>query len=189
MPTTKFFPENSGIISIMKRNVTKLVVHCTASPDNLDIGAREINEWHVTRGWSGIGYHWVIRRDGTIEAGRPEESSGAHVKGHNHDSIGIVWVGTDNIEDEQMDALRTKVKELCYRYKLNKEDVYGHYEFDSGKTCPNLKMDDFRNSLIGRSQKKETTSQADLLPDGPSEDDIETSLEELENSILDEDML
>jgi N-acetyl-anhydromuramyl-L-alanine amidase AmpD len=172
----------------MSRAIRKIIVHCTASPDSLDIGAAEIRDWHVNgNGWSDIGYHWVVRRDGTIESGRPEERSGAHVKGHNSDSIGIVWVGTNKCEDKQLDALITKVKELCYRYNIDSKEVYGHYELYSGKTCPNLKMDDFRKSLSHK--ENSTASQGDLLPDGPSEEDMEISLEEIEKDILGDDML
>jgi len=153
----------------------------------MDVGAKEIRDWHVNgNGWSDIGYHWVIRRDGTIEAGRPEEKSGAHVKGHNSDSIGIVWVGTNKIEDKQLDALVTKVKELCCRFKVNNKDVYGHYELYSGKTCPNLKMDDFRKSLASTGISERPSDQ---LPDGPSEDDMELTLAELEDDIFGDDML
>ena len=171
----------------MSRTIKKLIVHCSASPDSMDVGTKEIRDWHVNgNGWSDIGYHWVIRRDGTIEAGRPEEKSGAHVKGHNSDSIGIVWVGTNKIEDKQLDALVTKVKELCYRFKVNNKDVYGHYELYSGKTCPNLKMDDFRKSLASTSISEQPSDQ---LPDGPSEDDMELTLAELEDDIFGDDML
>lgn len=162
----------------MNRVIKKIVVHCSASPDTMDVGAKEIRDWHVSgNGWSDIGYHWVIRRDGTIEAGRPEDISGAHVKGHNSDSIGIVWVGTNKIEDKQLDALITKVKELCYRFTIENKNVFGHYELYSGKTCPNLKMGDFRKSLV-------VDLPSDQLPDGPSEDDMNITLEEIEKEIL-----
>lgn len=63
----------------------------------MDIGASEIRDWHINKnGWSDIGYHYVNRRNGLIEIGRPIEVAGAHVKGHNYDSIGICMVGGVN---------------------------------------------------------------------------------------------
>lgn len=76
------------------RAITKFVVwHCSATRPGLDIGAHEIREWHLSRGFDDIGYHLVIRRDGTLETGRSLDSIGAHVAGHNADSVGICMVG------------------------------------------------------------------------------------------------
>lgn len=78
----------------MKRSTTDLIViHCSATKPSQDIGVKEITEWHVAKGWAGIGYHFVIRRDGQIELGRPLEDVGAHVQGHNSTSVGICMVG------------------------------------------------------------------------------------------------
>ena len=65
-----------------------LVVHCSATPASRDIGAKEIDLMHRQKGWRCIGYHYVIRRDGRVEAGRPENEPGAHVEGHNGHSLG-----------------------------------------------------------------------------------------------------
>ena len=73
--------------------VRKLVVHCSATPPDMDIGAAEIERWHRAGGYLRIGYHLVIRRNGVVEAGRPLDEPGAHAAGHNHDSIGICLVG------------------------------------------------------------------------------------------------
>ena len=59
----------------------------------MDIGATEIRQWHIKRGWSDIGYAIVIRRDGRIEWGRHCDDVGAHVVGHNHHSIGVCMIG------------------------------------------------------------------------------------------------
>ena len=64
-------------------SIRYLVVHCAATPPEMDIGAKEIDLWHRQRGWSGIGYHFVIRRDGRVEAGRPLDRPGAHAQGFN----------------------------------------------------------------------------------------------------------
>lgn len=78
---------------VAREQTRAIVYHCSATRPNLDIGAREIREWHIARGWADIGYHIVIRRDGTIEWGRHPAAIGAHVAGHNTDSIGVCLVG------------------------------------------------------------------------------------------------
>lgn len=83
------------------RKITHGFIHCSDTPPGMDIGAAEIRDWHVNgNGWSDIGYHFVIRRDGTVEPGRDRdhdgdiwEEIGAHVAGHNTTSIGICLVG------------------------------------------------------------------------------------------------
>ena len=77
------------------RDITEVVVHWTATYIDQDIGVEEIHRWHQEKGWSGIGYHYVIRRDGSIWRGRPVNYVGAHAKanGHNNRSIGVAFVG------------------------------------------------------------------------------------------------
>jgi N-acetylmuramoyl-L-alanine amidase len=135
------------------RQIREIVVHCTDSPDDLDIGLAEVNEWHRQRGWlspSGIscGYHFIIRRDGRIEVGRPLSEIGAHAKGHNRASIGICWVGRREITPKQKSALKALVVRLKGLFSVDLEKVLGHYEVDGGKTCPNLDMVKFRAELI-----------------------------------------
>ena len=73
------------------RKVNKIIVHCSATLVEQKVNAAIIRSWHMSKTppWSDIGYHFVILRDGKVEAGRPIERAGAHVRGHNHDSIGI----------------------------------------------------------------------------------------------------
>jgi len=132
------------------REIKKLVIHCSDTQDSIDIGAREIRDWHMNdNGWSDIGYHYVIRRNGTVENGRKPEIKGAHVRNHNSDSIGICWIGRNDIDDKQLKSLQVLVKALCFKYGLDiTEDVYGHYELDSKKTCPNLDMNKFRAEIL-----------------------------------------
>lgn len=100
------------------------------------------------KGWTDIGYHYVIRKSGMVDKGRPLDKQGAHVRGHNGDSIGICWVGLDDLNAKQLRSLKAIVKTLMIRYKLDIDDVFGHYEFDSNKTCPNLDMNKFRAELL-----------------------------------------
>lgn len=70
-----------------------IVVHCSATPPEANIGVDDIRKWHKAQGWADVGYHYVIRRDGTVEHGRNVSFQGAHVEGHNHESIGVCLVG------------------------------------------------------------------------------------------------
>jgi N-acetyl-anhydromuramyl-L-alanine amidase AmpD len=115
------------------RPIRKLVVHCAATPPSADIGRKEIDRWHRQRGFLCIGYHYVIRRDGRVEEGRPEEQAGAHVEGHNRDSIGICMVGglaedgktpEDNFTPAQYVSLEAVLRGLRGRYA--QADILGH---------------------------------------------------------------
>jgi N-acetylmuramoyl-L-alanine amidase len=123
------------------RKINKIVVHCTATPEGRPVSVEEIDSWHKQRGWSQIGYHYVVQLDGTINQGRPLNISGAHVKGHNKGSIGITYVGgcdadmnpKDTRTDAQIDSLEYLIGFLCASYPGS--EVYGHRDF-STKACP-----------------------------------------------------
>lgn len=80
------------------RTITFIIIHCSAIPPYQDSSAETITRWHIARGFKTIGYHYVIRRDGTIENGRPLEQVGAHCQNHNKHSIGICYEGGLDIE-------------------------------------------------------------------------------------------
>lgn len=120
-----------------------IVIHCSYTPSSMDIGLKEIDTWHRERGWWGIGYHYVIRRDGTIEHGRPFDTIGAHVRGHNDSSIGICVVGgasnsvdkaEDNFTVNQGIALHELLQQLCQIYP--EAQVVGHKDLDDTRECP-----------------------------------------------------
>lgn len=124
------------------REVTTLIVHCSATKPDMDIGADEIRDWHVNdNGWSDIGYHWVIRRGGTIDVGRDEEIQGAHARGHNADSIGVCMVGgindagdpDCNFTADQWAALEAVVRSALDQY--GDLQIIGHRDV-STKDCP-----------------------------------------------------
>lgn len=155
------------------RKLTHIVIHCTATPASMDIGADRINEWHLTKGWSGIGYHFVVKRDGTVEDGRPIERAGAHVKGFNAESIGVALVGgvsdadhtksENNFPDVQIvEALRF-VHNLRKEHNIPIENVMGHKEViaqithGSPKDCPVYPMENFRTALNTLQGMEETT--------------------------------
>lgn len=129
------------------RRIDKIIIHCSDTPDNLDITAEDIESWHIQRGFDEIGYHYVVLRDGIIIQGRDIERIGAHTKGHNTGSIGVCWVGKNYIGYDQMEGLLDIVYELCKEFEISSHNVYGHYEFNDQKTCPNLDMDTFRELI------------------------------------------
>lgn len=121
-----------------------IVVHCADTYARMDIGAFEIGQWHRQRSWLAIGYHFVIRRDGTVESGREEDVVGAHVAGHNYTSVGICLVGgkgddndpEDNFTDAQYRALEGL---LAAELSLHPEaKIVGHNELNDGKACPSF---------------------------------------------------
>lgn len=127
-----------------KRESTDYIaIHCSATPEHMDIGAAEIRKWHTDKGWRDIGYHFVIRRDGQVELGRDINEIGAHVRGFNDESIGICLVGgvdraqspVHNFTVSQMDTLGGLVSGLKQIYR--NADVYGHRDFPGvNKACP-----------------------------------------------------
>lgn len=140
-----------------KRSRTDFIIlHCSATPPNMDIGRSEIDKWHKDRGWAGIGYHYVIRRDGTVEDGRPLDEVGAHVQGHNNNSVGVCLVGgvdgsnspQDNFTDAQWASLTMLVEALLETFP--NAQVKGHRDFDSRKACPSFDVAKWRTGVIHR---------------------------------------
>jgi len=127
----------------MKRKINKIIIHCSATPPNMDVDAETVNEWHLENGWSGIGYHFFIKRDGKIEFGRPLDQSGAHTKGHNQNSIGVCYAGgvdskmcpEDNRTSEQIASFLLLLRFL--KNTFPKAIIHGHRDF-STKACPSF---------------------------------------------------
>jgi len=133
------------------RELNEIVIHCTATRPNWwsdkssQDKVNEIRRWHVEdRGWSDIGYHYVIDRDGTVVKGRPLEKTGAHTKGRNKGSVGISLMGgfggaaddqfLDNFTEDQEKALMKLIYDLQRNYpKLRL--VSGHSQY-APKACP-----------------------------------------------------
>lgn len=113
--------------------VKEIIIHCSATPNFRHHTAEEIHQWHLERGWDGIGYHYVIPLHGVLEKGRPEYWTGAHASGHNANSIGICLIGTDQFTAVQWHTLTLLVKDLKNRHPNAR--VIGHNEV-SNKTCP-----------------------------------------------------
>lgn len=119
----------------MKRRINYIAVHCTATREGRHITVADIDRWHKQRGWRGIGYHFVIYLDGSIHLGRSLEQVGAHVSGHNKDSIGVVYVGgldshgraKDTRTPAQKEALRSLLDTLHAQFP--DASVLGHRDF------------------------------------------------------------
>ena len=131
-------------LSVNKRTIKELIVHCSATPEGKDYSVDTIRQWHLQRGFSDIGYHYVIYRDGSIHIGRDESIIGAHCTGHNTNSIGVCYIGgcasdgktpKDTRTTEQKQSLVKLLKELKTKYP--QASIHGHRDFSS-KACPSF---------------------------------------------------
>lgn len=125
------------------RSIDKLILHCTATEEGKSYDVATIRKWHKAKGWSDIGYHYVVYLDGSIHLGRDVDYVGAHVSGHNSHSIGIVYVGgisNGKSKDTRTTAQKTALVELLKKLRLlyPKASIHGHYEF-ANKDCPCFK--------------------------------------------------
>ena len=134
--------------------ISRFIIHCSANGPNSQIGAYEIRKYHTLpvaaggRGFEDIGYHFVIKRDGTVEQGRKLEYQGAHCTGYNAGSIGICLVGgvdnsgrpDDNFTLIQREALAMMLRTLRKRWP--NATIHGHNEF-ANKACPVLNVQQF----------------------------------------------
>lgn len=136
------------------RKLKRIIIHCSATKAEWMEGksiaqkTQEIRRWHTQdRGWSDIGYHILIDRDGTRAPGRPIAKAGAHTRGHNRDSIGVCLIGghgssetdyfLENYTPAQEEALRSVLKELQAQY--GKMSIHGHNEY-AAKACPGFQV-------------------------------------------------
>ena len=123
------------------RTINEIIIHCSATKEGNKISAATIDRWHKDRGWRCIGYHYVVRIDGSIEYGRPVQDIGAHVKGRNKHSIGVCYIGGLDADMEPKDTRTRDQKEsLLYLHKTLKRlhpnaTIHGHREF-ANKACP-----------------------------------------------------
>jgi len=129
------------------RDVTEIVVHWTETPTNKNIGSEEINAIHLANGLAGIGYHYVIRRDGSLQRGRPVNIQGEHAVTNNHNerSIAVVFVGGINAPSETPNLLDFTSVQSLTRSQFNTFDhicrsfynvfaggqVVGHQDIDA----------------------------------------------------------
>lgn len=126
------------------RKITEIILHCSATPEGKDYTVADIDAWHRARKFNGIGYHFVVYRDGTVHVGRPIERTGAHCTGHNSQSVGVCYIGgcaadgktpKDTRTAKQRPAIEKLVRELLAKYPG--ATVHGHNEF-AAKACPSF---------------------------------------------------
>ena len=120
-----------------------ICIHCAFTYPDQDIGLNEINSWHQERGFNGCGYNYIIRRDGSLESGRPEGAELAHARGFNRNAVAICLVGGKSIYDSpeanftamQLRTLNEAVRFLTKKYPRAR--VMGHRDLEGvKKDCP-----------------------------------------------------
>lgn len=133
------------------RNIDKIIIHCSATPEGRKVTVDEIRQWHLQRGWKDIGYHYIIYLDGTIHKGRPESVIGAHCSGYNKNSIGICYIGGCNKNMQPKDTRTVGQKrallEILRRLKRDYPNatLHGHNEF-AKKACPSFNVkEEYKN--------------------------------------------
>ena len=133
-----------GELKKSSRIINEIIIHCTATPEGKDYTVDTIRQWHRQRGFSDVGYHYIIHPNGQIDDGRDVNVAGAHCSGHNSHSIGIAYIGgmtADNksAKDTRTDEQRKAIKRLlsALRSIYPKAKIHGHRDF-AAKACPSF---------------------------------------------------
>lgn len=145
----KLLPTITGLKK-SRRTITEIIIHCTATPEGKDYTVVDIRRWHTLpvskggRGWSDIGYHYIVYRDGSVHEGRDVNISGAHCTGHNARSIGIVYVGGMDAKNKEAKDTRTEAQKatllsllLDLRKLYPQAKIHSHRDF-AAKVCPSF---------------------------------------------------
>lgn len=147
----KLFPSGESTLTKSRRVINEIIVHCSATREGKDYTVADVKRWHTTpvskggRGWSDIGYHYVIHRDGTVHKGRDVNVSGAHCTGHNSHSIGVCYIGGCEAsdgrtpKDTRTQAQKKSLLELLQELKklYPRARIRGHRDF-ANKACPSF---------------------------------------------------
>ncbi|HHZ81284.1 MAG TPA: hypothetical protein EYO58_06105 [Flavobacteriales bacterium] len=134
------------------RSLSRIILHCSATPEGRDVSVETIRQWHTDpppqgNGWSDIGYHYVISLDGKISIGRPVGTQGAHVSGENENSIGVCYIGgldsAHNPKDTMTVSQEIAFVELVksFRCIFGELSIHGHNEYSS-KACPSFSVEE-----------------------------------------------
>lgn len=164
------FLHSEDITKLLSKTWKYITIHASATPPNQNHDVVSIRKMHTNKGWSDIGYHILIRRDGVIELGRPFTRWGAHVKGHNVNNIGICLVGgvdrnnkaVCNYTDEQFDSLKEVLMDLVGILGIKDGNIKGHRDWSPDlngdgkitpdeyiKMCPCFTVSDFLKEWMG----------------------------------------
>ena len=158
------------------REIKSVILHCTATTLEKELSVKEIRRWHTDpppkgRGWSDIGYHFLIHQDGTLEKGRHIDKIGAHTWGNNYGSVGVAYCGgvvkkikksldkekpkskttyepKDTMTKEQIASFRNLVGLLEVMFGELK--IRGHNDYTNSKDCPYFKMNEKFGDLTNR---------------------------------------
>ena len=133
-----------GELKKSTRTINEIIVHCSATPEGKDYTLDTIRQWHLQRGFSDIGYHYVIHPDGKVEEGRDVNIAGAHCSSHNSKSIGICYIGGMTSDNKKAKDTRTeeqrkslKVLLMAMRKLYPSAKIHGHRDF-AAKDCPSF---------------------------------------------------
>jgi N-acetylmuramoyl-L-alanine amidase len=128
------------------RRIKRIILHCSATEAGKDFDVDDVRKWHKQRGWSDVGYHFVITLDGKVQMGRSWEMIGSHTQGHNSDSLGVCYIGgvkdgkaADTVTPEQDKSIRNLIAAL--RTIFGPLSLHGHNEF-ANKACPSFKVNE-----------------------------------------------
>lgn len=160
MIQAKIIETNLNFTNLTERECTDmLVIHHTGSIQDYDFSAEKIHDIHLGNGWSGIGYHFVVRKNGDIERGRPEWAVGSHAYGENYHTIGIHLSGDfENAypTNEQIESTAILIANLCEKYNIvtDRDHIKGHFEVDpdglSGTNCPGKNLTAQLDTIVGK---------------------------------------
>ena len=139
-----------------RQKTDTIVIHCTQTPKDMDIDVEKVTQWHKDRGFDTIGYHYLIKRDGTLQEGRQQDEVGAHAVAVNGTSIGVALVGggtpsmgwENNFTPVQFETLKSILLKLKDKYNIEK--IIGHYQVDDKKECPSFDVPGWleKNGLV-----------------------------------------
>lgn len=155
MPRTKLIDYNLEFNSLTNRDVTdKIIIHHTGNPNDDDLSARMIHQSHKNIGWAGIGYHYVVRKSGDVEKGRPDDCMGAHAEGENDSTIGVHLCGNFELAiptKEQIEATARLIADIADKYNINicPQTVIGHREL-MPTVCPGHNLYNMMDIVVGK---------------------------------------
>ena len=139
------------------RKIDTIILHCTATPVEMEVNADVVREWHTSppRSWSDIGYHFVIDNEGRIEVGRPLDKVGAHAKGHNTGAVGIAYAGGVDSDGEPCNTMNRRQRAAIValvrslRMVLGRSlSLIGHNDVTDKKACPSFRVGDEFADLV-----------------------------------------
>lgn len=141
--------------------IDEVIIHCSATRPSMDTSASDVHDWHLARGWRGIGYHYVIKRDGTIEEGRSLAMRGAHTMNHNNRSVGVCMIGglAENGEPSGLyTALQWRSLRRLVRWLMETFDcqVSGHNKY-ANKACPSFDVSEWIGKVLSNEGAAERT--------------------------------